>query len=146
MFYAYPDLKNRGEWILKEFPLFPAEKTPPFVSRFKNKGIDSEIISTNKMIFPDLVVIRKQKYSSNTKIKKLVPKPQYTLKNILTQVEKFPERVNIELSSNKQLSAPVVSLLSLLPVESLQGKVRPYSWVVILLLQQNGEGFPHDLC
>jgi len=76
------------------------------------------------MIFPDLVIIRKHKNSSTSKIKKIAPKFQYTLKNILTQVEKFPERVNIELSSNKQLSAPVVSLLSLLPPASMQRKVQ----------------------
>ena len=76
------------------------------------------------MIFPDLVKIRKQKKPPDTTIKKTVPKPQYTLNNILTQVEKFPERVNVELSSNKQLSAPVVSLLSLLPPVSMQSKVQ----------------------
>jgi len=123
MFYTYPDLKNKSEWILKEFPLFPAEKKPTSFSSFGNKGIDPEIISTDKMIFPDLVLIRKQKNSSTTKIKKIAPKFQYTLKNILTQVEKFPERVNVEQSSKKQLSAPVVSLLSLLPHSDLQSNV-----------------------
>ena len=39
-------------------------------------------------------------------------------------MEKFPERVNVEPSSNKQLSAPVVSLLSLLPPASMQRKVQ----------------------
>ena len=39
-------------------------------------------------------------------------------------MEKFPERVNVELSSNKQLSAPVVSLLSFLPPASMQRKVK----------------------
>ncbi len=75
------------------------------------------------MIFPDLVIIRKHNNSSTTKIKKIVPKFQNTLKNILTQVEKFPERVNIEQISNKQLSAPVVSLLSLLPHSNSLSKV-----------------------
>ena len=118
--YAYPEIKNRGEWIWKEYPLFSTEKTPASVSSFENteKGLD--IISADKMIFPDLVIIRKQKNPPATTIKKTVPKPQYTLNNILTQVEKFPERVNVEPSSNKQLSAPVVSLLSLLPPASIQ--------------------------
>ena len=122
--YAYPEIKNRGEWIWKEYPLFSTEKTPASVSSFENteKGLD--IISADKMIFPDLVIIRKQKSPPATTIKKTVPKPQYTLSNILTQVEKFPERVNVELSSNKQLSAPVVSLLSLLPPASMQRKVQ----------------------
>ena len=123
MFYAYPDLKNKGEWILKEFSLFPTEIKPTSFSSFGNKGIDPEIISTDKMIFPDLVLIRKQKNSSTTKIKKIAQKFQFTLKNILTQVEKFPERLNIEQSSNKQLSAPVVSLLSLLPHSNSLSKV-----------------------
>jgi hypothetical protein len=123
MFYAYPEIKNKGEWILKEFPLFPAEKKTKSFSSFDNKEIDPEIISIDKMIYPDLVVIRKHKKSSTAKIKKIAPRLQYTLKNILTQVEKFPERVNIEQSSNKQLSAPVVSLLSLLPHSNVQSKV-----------------------
>ncbi len=123
MFYAYPELKNKSEWFLKEFPFFPAEKKPTSFSSFDNKEIDPEIISTVKMMYPDLVIIRKHKRSSTTKIKKITPKLQYTLKNILTQVEKFPERVNIEQSSNKQLSAPVVSLLSLLPNTNVQSKV-----------------------
>ena len=76
------------------------------------------------MIFPDLVIIRKQKKPPATTIKKTVPKPRYTLSNILTQVEKFPERVNVELSSKKQLSAPVVSLLSLLPPASMHRKIQ----------------------
>jgi len=76
------------------------------------------------MIFPDLVTIRKQKKTPAKTINKPVPKPQYTLGNILTQVEKFPERVNVKLSSNKQLSAPVVSLLSLIPPASMQRNVQ----------------------
>jgi len=122
--YAFPETKNRGVWIWKEYPLFSTEKTPASVSSFENteKGLD--LISADKMIFPDLVLIRKQKKPPATTIKKTVPKPQYTLSNILTQVEKFPERVNVELSSNKQLSAPVVSLLSLLPPASMQKKVQ----------------------
>ena len=112
--YAYPEIKNRGEWIWKEYPLFSTEKTPASVSSFEYTEKDLDIISADRMIFPDLVIIRKQKNSPATTKKKTVPKPQYTLSNILTQVGKFPERINVELSSNKQLSAPVVSLLSLL--------------------------------
>ena len=120
LIYAYPEIKNRGEWIWKENPLFPTEKTTESVSSFKNteKGLD--IISADRMTFPDLVIIRKQKKTPTTTINKTVPKPQYTLNNILTQVKKFPERVNFEVSSNKQLSAPVVSILSLLPPASMQ--------------------------
>ena len=61
---------------------------------------------------------------STATIKKIDLKPQYTLSNILTQVENFPKRVDVEISSNKQLSAPVVSLLSLLPPDSMQKKVQ----------------------
>jgi len=122
--YAYPEIKNRGEWIWKEYPLFYTEKTHASVSSLENKEKGLDIISGYKMIFPDLVIIRKQKKSPATTIKKTVPKPQYTLSNILTQVEKFPERINVELSSNSQLSARVVSLLSLLPPASKQRKVQ----------------------
>ena len=122
--YAYPEIKNRGEWIWKEYPLFLTEKTPASVSSFENTEKGQDIISAEKMFFPDLVKIRKQKKPPATTTKKPVPKPQYTLRNILTQVEKFPERVNVELSLNKQLSAPVVSLLSLLPPAIMQRKVQ----------------------
>ena len=61
--YAYPEIKNRGEWIWKEYPSFSTEKKPTTVSRSENteKGLD--IIFADKMIFPDLVIIRKQKTS-----------------------------------------------------------------------------------
>jgi len=129
--YAYPEIKNRGEWIWKESPLFSTEKTLETVSNFENteKGLD--IISADKMNFPDLVIIRKQKIPPATTRKKIVPKPQYTLSNILTLVEKFPERINVELSSNKQLSAPVVSLLSLLPPVIMQRKIQGNSSFLI---------------
>ena len=67
LLYAYPEIKNRGEWIWKEFPLFSTGETPETVSSFENaeKGLD--IISVDKMIFPDLIIIRKQKNLQNTK-------------------------------------------------------------------------------
>ena len=49
---------------------------------------------------------------------------------------KFPERVNLEPGSNKQLSAPVVSLLSLLPPASMQRKVQG-KWVSFSTNKQN---------
>ena len=124
LFYAYPEIKNRGQWIWKEYSLFSAEKTPASFSSFENREKGLDIISPDKMISPDIIIIRKPKKNHDSSIKKIVPKPQYTLNNILTQVEKFPERVNVELSSNKQLSAPVVSILSLLPPASMQRKVQ----------------------
>ena len=139
--YAYPEIRNRGEWIWTEYPLFSTEKTTATVSNFKNteKGLD--IISADKMIFPDLFIIRKQKKPPATTIKITVPKPQYTLSNILTQVEKFPERVNVELSSKKQLSAPVVSLLSLLPPARIQRKVQGNSSIISANEQNNITNF-----
>ena len=66
---TYPEIKYRGEWIWKEYPLFSTEKTPASVSSYENteKGLD--IISPDKMIFPDLVMIRKQKTPPATTIK-----------------------------------------------------------------------------
>ena len=124
LIYAYPEIINRGERIWKAYPLFSTEKTPASVSSFDNTEKSLDIISADKMFFPNLVIIRKQKTPPTTTIKKTVPKPKYTLSNILTQVKKFPERVNVGLSSNKQLSAQVVSLLSLLPPASMQIKVQ----------------------
>ena len=139
--YAYPEIKYRSEWIWKEDPLFSTEKTPETVSSFENTEKNLDIISAVKIIFPDLVIIRRQKYPPTTKIKKPVPKPQYTLSNILTQVEKFPERVNVKLSSNKQLSAPVATLLSLLPPESMQRKVQGNSSFISANEQNNIDSF-----
>jgi len=139
--YAYPELKNRGEWIWKENPLFPTEKKPASFSKFENTEKGLEILPADKMIFPDLVIIRKQKLPPATKITKTVPKPKYTLSKILTQVEKFPERVNVELSSNKQLSETVVSLLSLFPTASMQRRVQGNSSFISTNEQNNIASF-----
>ena len=136
LLYAYPGIKSKSEWIWKELPVFSAEKKLASVSSFENADKTLDIISADKLIFPDLVIIRKQKKPPDTTIKKAVSKPQYTLKNILTQVEKFPERFNVEPGSNKQLSAPVVSLLSLLPPASMQRKVQG-KWVSFINNAQN---------
>ena len=121
--YSYPEITNKGEWIWREFPFFSSGETRPSVTRFKNLEKDLNIISADKMVFPDLILIRKQKlYASKTK--KSAKKPIYTINNILTQVEKYPERIYDEISSNKQLSEPVVSLLSVLPHVSKQGDVK----------------------
>jgi len=124
LFHAYPELRSKGVWFWKEFPLFPNKKTLSSVSSFGNAEKDLDIISTDKIIFPDLVKTRKHNITTARKRKKSVPQPENTLNSILTHVKEFPERVNIRLSSNKQLSAPVVSLLSLLPIASLQGKIQ----------------------
>ena len=124
LLYAYPGIKSKSEWIWKELPVFSAEKMSAPVSSFENVDKDLDIISADKMIFPDLVIIRESKKKPVTPLKKAASKPQYTLNNILSQVGKFPERVNLEPGSNKQLSAPVVSLLSLLPPVSMQSKVQ----------------------
>ncbi len=92
--YTYPEITNRGEWSWGNLPSVFSGKTPETVSSFENaeKGLD--IISADKMIFPDLVIIRKPKKTATTG-KKLIPKPEYTLNNILIQVGKFPERANL---------------------------------------------------
>ena len=136
LLYAYPGIKNKSEWIWKELPVFSAEKKPASVSSFENADKTLDIISADKLIFPDLVIIRESKKKPVTPLKKAASKPQYTLNNILTQVGKFPERVNLEPGSNKQLSAPVVSLLSLLPPASMQRKVQG-KWVSFSTNEQN---------
>ena len=52
-------------------------------------------------------------------------------------VEKFPESANVEISSNKQLSAPVVSLLSLLPHKVTQNNVKENKSFIITNGQNN---------
>jgi len=61
LLYAYPGIKSKSEWIWKELPVFSAEKMPASVSSFENADKDLDIISADKMIFPDLVIIRKPK-------------------------------------------------------------------------------------
>ena len=58
--YAYPEINNRGEWIWKEYPLFSTEKTSASVSSFEKKENGLDFIYLDKMIFPDLVIIRNQ--------------------------------------------------------------------------------------
>ena len=123
LIYAYPGIKNKSEWFWRELPVFSAEKKPASVSSFENADKTLDIIFADKLIFPNLVIIRESKKKPVTPLKKAASKPQNTLNNILTQVGKFPERVN-KPSSYKQLSAPVVSLLSLLPPVSIQSKVQ----------------------
>ena len=77
--YAYPEINNRGEWIWKNIPLYSTEKKPTFVSSFENKEKGLDIISTDKMIFPDLVIIKNKKNPPAKTIKKSVRKHQYTL-------------------------------------------------------------------
>ena len=122
--YTYPAITNRDEWSWKEFSLFSYELPRPSALRTKNNEKNQDIISKDKMIYPDLVIIKKQKSYQLKTIKKSILKPPYTLSKILTQIEKFPERVNEKLISNKQLSAPVVSLLSLLPQKIFQKNVQ----------------------
>ena len=72
--YAYPEIKNRDEWIWKEYHLFSTEKTPETVLSFENTEKGQDIISADKMIFPDLVIIRKQKKNPSYNDKKNGPK------------------------------------------------------------------------
>ena len=122
LFQAYPDIKNRSVWFWKELPLIPNEKKPASVLSFGNVKKHLDILSADKIIFPDLVRIRIPIKNQVRTKNKSDHTQQNTLNSILTDVKKFPERVNVELNSNKQLSEPVVSLLSLLPNTNLQEK------------------------
>ena len=58
---AYPEINNRGKRIWEKYPFFPNKNTPASVSSFENTGKGLDLISADKMIFPDLVIIREQK-------------------------------------------------------------------------------------
>ena len=58
LFQAYPDIKNRSVWFWKELPLIPNEKKPASVLSFGNVKKHLDILSADKIIFPDLVRIR----------------------------------------------------------------------------------------
>ena len=80
--------------------------------------------STATLIFPDIVIYRQQiKPKVNTRIKKKISKPKLSFKNILSQVEKFPERLKLSKNSNKPFSGQVASLLTLLKPVSLQNRI-----------------------
>ncbi len=121
--YAYPEITKRGEWIRKEFPFFSNWENTLSATPTDKSGKNPDLISTDYMVFPDLILIRKQKIYPSKTIKQSLQKPIYTINNILSQVEKYPERIYDELNSNKKLSEPVVSLLSLLPPKNKQHKV-----------------------
>ena len=137
LFQGYPEIRNGDVRFWEKFPLFLNEKKPAYVSSSGNteKGLD--IIPADKIIFPDLVKIKKPRKKSTITKKKSVQKSQNTLNSILTHVKEFPERVNVELSPSKQLSAPVVSLLSLLPKANLQEKVQGNSKFINANKQNN---------
>jgi len=120
LLHTYPELKSRGIWFWKEFPLFPYEKTPASVSSFGNEEKKLNILSADEIIFPYLVKTRKQKKNLGINTNKSTAKSQSNLNSILTHVNQFPGRLKIKQSSTKQLSAPVVSLLSLLPTGNMQ--------------------------
>jgi len=121
--YTFPEILNKDGWLWKESILLPIEKKPLSFSGIKTKEKRLNMTSTKKTIFPDLVIIKKQKITPTKNIKQSVPKSRHTLRKILTQVEKFPERLNVKISSKKQLSAPVVSLLSLLPQKNMREQI-----------------------
>ena len=80
-------------------------------------------MTTATLIFPDIVFYRQQKKPLIiTPSKKKKSKPKLSFNNILSQIEKFPERLKVSKDSKKPFSGQVVSLLTLLKPVSLQNQ------------------------
>ena len=124
LFYWYPDLINKSDQSLNEWSKFLQNRILSWdtVSNTSLKTFTK--ISTATLIFPDIVLYRQEKKQPViTKIKKKISKPKLSFNKILSQIEKFPERLKISKDSNKQFSGQVASLLTLLNPVSLQSQI-----------------------
>ena len=109
----FPDLILISNPKKKEFVVSKKQKKPEIVVSKKLKK--EQIVISDQPQKP-------QKQIVTTPRKQEVPKPKFTLNNILTQVGQFPERLIADEAPKKQLSSPVISLLSRLPNVSIQRK------------------------
>ena len=119
IFSLYPGITNNGDWGWANLIQFPNKKNINYNDLDRAKIKFSEKLSVREIFFPDIVLIKEKE--KNIIFKKNI-KPQISLKNILDQVEKFPQSLNIEESSNKKLSGKVGELLNILAPVRLQNE------------------------
>ena len=123
LLYWYPGMIDRSDQQWQEWSQFLAEKILPSGTVSKTTPETSAKITTATLIFPDIVFYRQQKKPLIiTTSKKKKSKPKLSFNNILSQIEKFPERLKVSKDSKKPFSSQVVSLLTLLKPVSLQNQ------------------------
>ncbi|MBL4824612.1 MAG: TonB C-terminal domain-containing protein [SAR324 cluster bacterium] len=113
----YPGIINKSDWQWEEWSPFSANETAVSGDDGFTSQESLKKMSAAKLIYPDTVLLG-QPILSRIKKKKVIPK--ISLKSILTQVAKFPDRLKVFEVSKKPLSAPVTKLLSLLTPVTLQ--------------------------
>ena len=123
LLYWYPGMIGRSDQPWQEWSHFLAENILSSGTVGKTIPETSDKIRTSTLIFPDIVFYRQQKKSLIiTPGKKKKSKPKLSFTNILSQIEKFPERLKVSKVSKKPFSRQVVSLLTLLKPVSLQNQ------------------------
>ncbi len=123
LLFLYPGMIRRIDQRWQEWSQFLAENILPYGTVSKTIPETSEKIITSTLIFPDIVFYRQQKKPLIiTPSKKKKSKPELSFTNILSQIEKFPERLKVSKDSKNPFSRQVVSLLTLLKPVSLQNQ------------------------
>ena len=123
LLYWYPGMIGRSDQPWQEWSQFLAEKILPSGTVSKTTPETSAKMTTATLIFPDIVFYRQQKKPLIiTPRKKKNSKPKLSFPNILSQIEKFTERLKVSKVSKKPFSRQVVSLLTLLKPVSLQNQ------------------------
>ena len=123
LLYWYPGIIDRSDQPWQELSQFLAEKILPSGTVSKTTPETSAKMTTATLIFPDIVFYRQHKKAliiTPSKKKKSISKLSFN--NILSQIEKFPERLKVSKDSKKPFSGQVVSLLTLLKPVSLQNQ------------------------
>ena len=123
LLYWYPGIIDRSDQPWQEWSQFLAEKILPSGTVSKTTPETTAKMTTATLIFPDIVFYRQYKKAliiTPSKKKKSISKLSFN--NILSQIEKFPERLKVSKDSKKPFSSQVVSLLTLLKPVSLQNQ------------------------
>jgi len=124
LLYWYPGMIDRSGHTRSEWSDFLAKRILYFGTDRNKAPETSPKKSTTTLFFPDIVLHKKlKKPQLIPQIKKKSSKPKLSFKNILSQIEKFPERLKISRDSKKQFSRPVTSLLTLFSSVSLQSQI-----------------------
>ena len=115
LLYWYPGIINKIDLQWEEWSPFSADKMKASGTPGFNTQEYGEKVSTGILIFPDIVLSgQPKKLPKITKIKKKKIIPQISLKSILAQAIKFPDRLKVSEVSTKPLSGQVGTILKLL--------------------------------
>jgi len=113
MIYWYPGIISKNDWQWDEWsPFFANQTASSGVSGLTTQEYGRKV-SSGILIFPDVVLSGQPKIAPVINIIKKKT-PQISLRSILTQVGKFPERLKKSAVSTKPLSGQVGKILTLL--------------------------------